>query len=135
MVTSLTRFIDGLLEANMLQEVLQALREYANGSRNAASLREWIAEHVQAVLNSGDGAAIAIVDELEALFAQLSEGIVTEKAIVDVVCAVLYDAETQVRPIFAPADHDNYVTVITTGAPNVQAERPIRVDRLVEVRA
>jgi len=118
----------------MLHQVLQVIREYANRSRNAASLREWIAGNVQAVLNSGDEAAIAIVDELEALFAQLSEGVVTEKAIVDAASAVLFDAETQVRPLQVSADHD-YVVVITAGGSATQADRPIRVDRQMTVPA
>ena len=110
----------------MLQELRKAIAEYANGERTSAALREWLAVNVQAVLDSGEQETIAVVDELEALFARLSEGLVTERDIFDAATACIRTAQTERRPL--PAQE-----VLTTSGAATYRDDSSRADRLVRV--
>lgn len=119
----------------MLQEVHKVIREFARGDRGPDALREWIAGNVQAVLNSGDQDAIAIIDELEALFARLSENLINEQAIMDAVTAMINAADTHYRPLIETLNGHSVVIETFSGDRIRPADDPSRVDRLVHIPA
>lgn len=111
----------------MLEQILKAITEYANSGRSE-DLREWLVDHVQAVLDSQNPRAIDLVNEWEAAFARLSENLITEAELFDRATAVSRIAKIDIRPLPITV-HSNSTT--SSGAvlqgESIQVGRSVRV--------
>lgn len=68
----------------MIAELLQtstlihALVQYLGGARSTSELEEWLVGNLQGFLDSGDSGAIQMANEVDALFVERSEGLISE---------------------------------------------------------
>ncbi len=62
----------------MIQELRDILARYINRQLDVYSLEDWVVSHLQAILNSQDQIAIEIANQLDPLFVELGEDLVTE---------------------------------------------------------
>ena len=86
----------------METEILQKLNEYANRRIALHLLEEWLVSRLQRILDSRDEKSISIANEIDGLLVQLSEGVIGEAGVMEVVDLILRAEST----VYVPADAD-----------------------------
>lgn len=65
----------------MDRELLKEIQNYLNGYCTLQDLESWILSNLQTILESGDESTIHAVNQLDADFVELSEGLINEASI------------------------------------------------------
>ena len=78
----------------MRRDLIDRLNQYASRDLASSALEDWIVEHLDAIGAGGDQAAMAIVDEMDGLLVQMSEGVVTEVEVLEVAARIVREEAT-----------------------------------------
>lgn len=79
----------------MIAELLQTstlchvLVQYLGGSRSTSELEEWLVGNLQGFLDSADKSAIELANQVDALFVELDEGLISEDQLRDSISTIL----------------------------------------------
>lgn len=74
--------------------LLQTLVQYLGGSRSTSELEEWLVGNLQGFLDSEDKSAIELANQIDALFVELSEGLISEGQLRDSISRIVASHET-----------------------------------------
>ena len=69
----------------MLQRLTKECDKYLTGRINSSSLEKWLLQNLQDVLDSADTRAIYLADQIDALFIEMGEGLVSEDELKDTI--------------------------------------------------
>ena len=77
--------------AELLQTstLVQVLVQYLGGSRSTEELEEWLIGNLQGLLDSGDNGAIELANRVDALFVEMSEGLISEDQLRESISTIL----------------------------------------------
>jgi hypothetical protein len=88
-----TRFTGsgGIMNAELLQTstFLNVLIQYVGGARSTSELEEWLVGNLQSFLDSTDEGAIELVNQVDALFVEMSEGLISEDQLRNSILTIL----------------------------------------------
>ena len=60
-------------------KIIEELRYYVKGRANAEALEQWLLAHYQLILDSGERDAINLCNEINALFIELGEDVISRE--------------------------------------------------------
>jgi len=69
--------------------LFHALVQYLGGSRSTSELEEWLVGNLQGFLDSGDNGAIELANQIDALFVEMSEELISEGQLRDSISKIL----------------------------------------------
>ena len=77
--------------AELLQTstLVQVLVQYLSGARSTPELEEWLIGNLQGLLDSGDNGAIELANQVDALFVEMSEGLISEGQLRESISTIL----------------------------------------------
>lgn len=73
----------------MYEFLVQTLSQYLSGLMPLRELEEWIALHLQDILDTADARAVRLVNELDVCLIEISEGLAEEAAVQAIASRVL----------------------------------------------
>lgn len=76
------------------EQILQAFRSYISGEMPLCRLEDWVVSHLQGILHSGDGDAIALIDEADSRLIEVGEGITSEESMMGWIAGIVSEADT-----------------------------------------
>ncbi len=80
----------------MRHRIIEEIEKYVNQSSTGRDLEEWLLSNLQEILISGEAEAIALVNEVNALYAELSEDLLSEDEFEDNITSILRREEQTV---------------------------------------
>jgi hypothetical protein len=76
------------------EEILQIFRDYISGNAQLIDLEDWVLSHIQAILDSGNQVAVALIDRVDALLIEIGAGITSEEELFNAISSIISDEET-----------------------------------------
>ena len=112
-------------------QILEQLKQFEYGLVDEKKLEEWVLSHLQQILDSGENRAIELANDLDALFIQEGEGIISSAEIRQNIAMLFAREMTTVwrefgdfltRTISEPTTHKQWGTPdVVTGVRTLQA--------------
>lgn len=75
-------------------ELLEKLRQYLAGKSSDRDLEVWLVAHLQRILDSGDGTAIGLANEIDAAIVEVGEGIIHRATLYSRLYALVHNTPT-----------------------------------------
>lgn len=80
------------------RELLRELHRYLSGSITSNELKDWVFEHLQDVLRTGDSDLVRRMDEANVLLMELSDNFIDEEEFMQSIDGIVRDSETFSEP-------------------------------------
>jgi len=80
----------------MYHKIIEELKKYSSGAASEKDLERWMISSYQQVLDSGEEPAVMLANEIDALFVEQSEGLVSEAEVHYILAEILRREESSV---------------------------------------